>query len=308
MKGRDYVNNKQVKQLCQWYDKNARNLPWRENKDPYRIWVSEIMLQQTRVEAVKPYFARFMERFPTVEDLANGQEEELLKYWEGLGYYNRIRNMNKAALQVCNEYDGRMPVTYDALITLPGIGPYTAGAIASIAGEEKVPAVDGNVLRVITRLNGDCSNISEPSTVKKIREELFDCMPDAPGKFNITKVPTNAHDAIGFRAFAFGIMDENVILSRHIQRYEIFQEYVHRVYAYIYRNLTSNFNQGITNAAGYMYITAMCVAYHRITGITLFEFDEKESVTGEVPNVDAKYKRMIADGLKKGKELFCSCG
>lgn len=184
MKGRDYVNNKQVKQLCQWYDKNARNLPWRENKDPYRIWVSEIMLQQTRVEAVKPYFARFMERFPTVEDLANGQEEELLKYWEGLGYYNRIRNMNKAALQVCNEYDGRMPVTYDALITLPGIGPYTAGAIASIAGEEKVPAVDGNVLRVITRLNGDCSNISEPSTVKKIREELFDCMPDAPGKFN----------------------------------------------------------------------------------------------------------------------------
>lgn len=127
---------------------------------------------------------------------------------------------------------------------------------------------------------------------------------DAPGKFNITKVPTDAHDAIGFRAFAFGIMDENVILSRHIQRYEIFQEYVHRVYAYIYRNLTSNFNQGITNAAGYMYITAMCVAYHRITGITLFEFDEKESVTGEVPNVDAKYKRMIADGFKKGKELF----
>ena len=124
-----------------------------------------------------------MERFPTVEKLANGQEE-LLKYWEGLGYYNRIRNMNKAAIQVCNEFDGRMPVSYDALITLPGIGPYTAGAIASIAGGEKVPAVDGNVLRVITRLNGDFSNISEQRTVQKIRKELFACMPEEPGRFN----------------------------------------------------------------------------------------------------------------------------
>jgi len=178
------VNKKQVIQLCEWYGANARELPWRENKDPYRIWVSEIMLQQTRVEAVKPYFMRFMERFPTVEALADGQEEDLLKNWEGLGYYNRVRNMNKAAIRVRDLYGGRMPVKYDLLIELPGIGPYTAGAIASIAGNEKVPAVDGNVLRVVTRLKGDFSNISEPATLKAIRSELQECMPENPGTFN----------------------------------------------------------------------------------------------------------------------------
>lgn len=184
MKGRGYVTEKQVKQLCEWYCDNARALPWRENKDPYRIWVSEIMLQQTRVEAVKPYFARFMNRFPTVGALADGQEEDLLKYWEGLGYYNRVRNMNKAAIRVMEEFGGIMPTSYDLLITLPGIGPYTAGAIASIAGNEKVPAVDGNVLRVVTRLHGDLSNISEPVTMRAIREELQERMPEEPGIFN----------------------------------------------------------------------------------------------------------------------------
>lgn len=184
MKGRGYVNKKQVKKLCEWYHDNARELPWRENKDPYRIWVSEIMLQQTRVEAVKPYFARFMERFPTVEALAEGQEEDLLKNWEGLGYYNRVRNMNKAAVLVRDAFGGKMPTSYEVLLTLPGIGPYTAGAIASIAGNEKVPAVDGNVLRVVTRLNGDFSNISAPATVKAIRTELTECMPEEPGTFN----------------------------------------------------------------------------------------------------------------------------
>ncbi|MBR4966347.1 MAG: A/G-specific adenine glycosylase, partial [Lachnospiraceae bacterium] len=184
MKGRGYVTEKQVRQLCEWYLDNARELPWRENKDPYRIWVSEIMLQQTRVEAVKPYFARFMKRFPTVEALADGQEEDLLKNWEGLGYYNRVRNMNKAAILVRDQFGGKMPVSYDVLLSLPGIGPYTAGAIASIAGNEKVPAVDGNVLRVVTRLNGDFSNISEQTTVKTIRAELLEAMPDESGIFN----------------------------------------------------------------------------------------------------------------------------
>ncbi len=184
MKGRGYVDKKQVKKLCEWYQGNARELPWRENKDPYRIWVSEIMLQQTRVEAVKPYFASFMERFPTIEALAEAQEEDLLKNWEGLGYYNRVRNMNKAAVQVRDTFGGKMPTAYEVLLTLPGIGPYTAGAIASIAGNEKVPAVDGNVLRVVTRLNGDFSNISDPATIKAIRTDLLECMPEDPGTFN----------------------------------------------------------------------------------------------------------------------------
>ena len=133
---------------------------------------------------MKPYFARFMKRFPTVEALADGQEEDLLKNWEGLGYYNRVRNMNKAAILVRDQFGGKMPVSYDVLLSLPGIGPYTAGAIASIAGNEKVPAVDGNVLRVVTRLNGDFSNISEQTTVKTIRAELLEAMPDESGIFN----------------------------------------------------------------------------------------------------------------------------
>ncbi len=174
----------QVKQILMWYKDNARVLPWRENRDPYRIWVSEIMLQQTRVEAVKPYFLRFMEQFPTVRELAAGTEEALLKNWEGLGYYNRVRNMNKAAIRVCEEFGGVMPTGYELLITLPGIGPYTAGAIASIAGGERVPAVDGNVLRIIMRLHGDFSNISEPATLKKVQNEVRECMPEEAGVFN----------------------------------------------------------------------------------------------------------------------------
>ena len=168
----------------EWYYENRRSLPWRENPDAYRVWVSEIMLQQTRVEAVKPYYKRFLEKYPDVLSLADAKEEELLKYWEGLGYYNRVRNMQKAAIRVRERYAGVMPNKYDLLIDLSGIGPYTAGAIASIADGEKVPAVDGNVLRIITRLNGDYSNISEPATVKNIREELCNCMPDEPGDFN----------------------------------------------------------------------------------------------------------------------------
>lgn len=178
------MNREHVEALVAWYGKNARALPWRQNKDPYRIWVSEIMLQQTRVEAVKPYFNRFLERFPTVVELAAGTEEELLKLWEGLGYYSRVRNMQKAAVLVCEQHGGAMPLTYDTLVKLPGIGPYTAGAIASIAGGEPVPAVDGNVLRIITRLEGDYSNISEPATVRKIREILLSVMPADAGTFN----------------------------------------------------------------------------------------------------------------------------
>lgn len=178
------MKKREIDNLLAWYYGNARKLPWRENPDAYRVWVSEIMLQQTRVEAVKPYYKRFLEKYPNVLALAEAKEEELLKYWEGLGYYNRVRNMQKAAIQVRDTYKGIIPLTYEALIDLSGIGPYTAGAIASIAGKEKVPAVDGNVLRIMTRLNGDYSNISEPATMKAIREELLKSMPDEPGDFN----------------------------------------------------------------------------------------------------------------------------
>ena len=132
-----------VEPLLAWYDAHARVLPWREHPAPYRVWVSEIMLQQTRVEAVKPYFARFMECFPTVQALAECEEEELFKYWEGLGYYSRARNLKKAAKIIVSQYGGELPADRRALLALPGIGSYTAGAIGSIAFGLPVPAVDG---------------------------------------------------------------------------------------------------------------------------------------------------------------------
>lgn len=142
---------KLVKPLLEWYDKNARVLPWRETPTPYRVWISEIMLQQTRVEAVKPYYERFMKRLPDVKSLSEVQEEELLKLWEGLGYYNRARNLRKAAVRIMEEYDGEMPGNYEELLKLPGIGHYTAGAISSIAFGHPEPAVDGNVFRILSR-------------------------------------------------------------------------------------------------------------------------------------------------------------
>jgi len=138
--------------LLAWYDENRRILPWREEVSPYRTWVSEIMLQQTRVAAVLPYFHRFMERCPTVEALAAADEQELLKLWEGLGYYSRARNLQKAARIITGEYGGQLPADQKALMALPGIGDYTAGAILSIAFGVPIPAVDGNVLRILSRL------------------------------------------------------------------------------------------------------------------------------------------------------------
>ena len=158
--------------LLHWYDYNKRILPWRENKDPYRIWISEIMLQQTRVEAVKPYFDRFMEVLPTVYDLAKVDDDRLMKLWEGLGYYNRARNLKAAAQTIVEEYGGQLPADYDKLLSLKGIGMYTAGAIGSIAFELQVPAVDGNVLRVLTRLWGDDSDILKDKTKKAMGNEV----------------------------------------------------------------------------------------------------------------------------------------
>lgn len=138
--------------LLNWYQDNKRDLPWRKNKNAYYIWVSEIMLQQTRVEAVKPYFQKFILTLPTIESLSLVGEDALLKLWEGLGYYSRVRNMQKAAIICMDRYNGQLPTTYQELLTLPGIGPYTAGAIASIAYNQQVCAIDGNVLRVYARL------------------------------------------------------------------------------------------------------------------------------------------------------------
>ena len=161
-----------VKPMLVWYNENARDLPWRRTKDPYLIWVSEIMLQQTRVEAVLGYYERFTSALPTVTDLAVCPEDRLLKLWEGLGYYSRARNMQKAARIVCESYAGQMPECAADLMKLPGIGEYTAGAISSIAFGQAEPAVDGNVLRVVARLEAISDNILSESVKKNIREEL----------------------------------------------------------------------------------------------------------------------------------------
>ena len=165
--------------------KNKKALPWRNNPSPYHVWLSEIMLQQTRVEAVKPYYRRFMDALPSVESLAAAEEQRLLKLWEGLGYYSRVRNLQKAAIQIMEEYDGVMPDTYDELVKLKGIGSYTAGAIASIAYGKKVPAVDGNVLRVVSRLCMDEELITDTKVKQRVEEELKETMStDRSGDFN----------------------------------------------------------------------------------------------------------------------------
>ncbi|WP_142557433.1 A/G-specific adenine glycosylase [Streptococcus mitis] len=171
--------------LLAWYDENKRDLPWRRSKNPYHIWVSEIMLQQTRVDTVIPYYERFLEWFPTVGSLANAPEERLLKAWEGLGYYSRVRNMQAAAQQIMNDFNGDFPSTYEGISSLKGIGPYTAGAISSIAFNLPQPAVDGNVMRVLARLfevNHDIGNPSNRKIFQAMMEILID--PDRPGDFN----------------------------------------------------------------------------------------------------------------------------
>lgn len=166
-----------VEPLLAWYDAHARVLPWREQPTPYRVWVSEIMLQQTRVEAVKPYFERFMTALPGIRDLAEAPEDQILKLWEGLGYYNRVRNMQKAAQKLTAEYDGEMPADFEAILALPGIGSYTAGAIASIAFGLPYPAVDGNVLRVLSRIEKSYDDILKQSVKRRFEQEVKAVIP-----------------------------------------------------------------------------------------------------------------------------------
>ena len=173
-----------VPYLLHWYEFNRRILPWREEPTPYHVWVSEIMLQQTRVEAVKGYYDRFLTCLPDVRALAEAEEDELLKLWEGLGYYNRVRNMQKAARVLVEQYGGEMPADYEKIRALPGIGDYTAGAIASIAFGLPYPAVDGNVLRVMSRITGSEEDIAKERTKQTMKQDLTAIMPEQSGDFN----------------------------------------------------------------------------------------------------------------------------
>lgn len=170
--------NKFTTLLLEWYTKNARILPWREDCSAYRVWVSEIMLQQTRVEAVKPYFERFIKEIPSLTALANTDDDALHKLWEGLGYYNRVKNMKSCATQCVQEYQGELPGSAAELKKLPGIGDYTAGAIASIAYGECIPAVDGNVLRVFSRVLVCEDDILKEATKKKFQKIIVEYMPE----------------------------------------------------------------------------------------------------------------------------------
>jgi A/G-specific adenine glycosylase len=189
--------NETVIPLLTWYDSNRRILPWRENPEPYRVWLSEIMLQQTRVEAAKPYFERFLTEIPTISDLAQASEGQLLKLWEGLGYYSRVRNLQKAAQIVCHDYGGELPRTKKELNQLPGIGPYTAGAIASIAYGEICTAVDGNVLRVISRVLEKEWDIHSAQVKKTVTSMVEQMIPQArPGDFNQSLMELGAMNCI----------------------------------------------------------------------------------------------------------------
>lgn len=179
----EYIYSQLPALLLPWYEANKRDLPWRKDKDPYHIWVSEIMLQQTRVEAVKGYYQRFLLALPTIADLANADDELLYKLWEGLGYYSRVRNLKKAAQRIVEDHSGVFPTEYDAVLSLPGIGVYTAGAICSIAFNQKVPAVDGNVMRVISRLTDDATPVDAESYKQKVRSNLTQIYPVNAGAF-----------------------------------------------------------------------------------------------------------------------------
>lgn len=172
MKTTESIYKKLPAVLLPWYKQNARRLPWREDTEPYHVWLSEIMLQQTRVEAVRAYYLRFLEQLPDIHSLAEVSESQLFKLWEGLGYYNRARNLQKAACVIQTQYNGRFPNQYEEILALPGIGPYTAGAIASICFNLPYAAVDGNVLRIITRMTENAAPIDCVQTKNEIAAQL----------------------------------------------------------------------------------------------------------------------------------------
>ena len=169
--------------LLPWYDMHKRDLPWRQDKEPYHVWISEIMLQQTRVEAVRDYYTRFLEALPTVAHLAACDDDRLHKLWEGLGYYSRVRNLKKAACRIMERHGGVFPRTYEEVLALPGIGEYTAGAICSICYGLPTPAVDGNVLRLVSRLTADDTPIDTPACKRAVQQGLARIYPENAGDF-----------------------------------------------------------------------------------------------------------------------------
>ena len=174
-----------IDDLLDWFDPDARRMPWRQHRNPYRVWISETMLQQTQVATVIPYFERFMAQFPTVDALAGASLDEVLKLWEGLGYYSRARSLHRCANVLVERHEAALPPSYDALLELPGVGPYTAGAIASLAFGLPHPAIDGNVLRVTSRLWGVEDPVDVPRTREAISRRLQEVIPAAdPGPFN----------------------------------------------------------------------------------------------------------------------------
>jgi len=177
------IDHRLADALLPWFAKNKRDLPWRKDKDPYRVWLSEIMLQQTRVEAVRGYYARFLSALPTIADLASCDDDKLHKLWEGLGYYSRVRNLKKCANVLMDRYGGEFPKDYDSVLALPGIGEYTAGAICSICFDSPTPAVDGNVLRVVSRLTEDETPIDSAVCKASVRQKLAEIYPTQAGDF-----------------------------------------------------------------------------------------------------------------------------
>lgn len=173
-----------VDPLLNWYKETRRPLPWRKDIDPYHVWISEVMLQQTRIEAVIPYYERFIRELPTISDLAQVEDDKLMKLWEGLGYYNRARNLKKAAIEIVEKFNAKFPDNFEDIISLPGIGEYTASAIASICFSLKEVTIDGNVLRVYSRLENSKENIDEVKVRKRIRENLMKIVPKESGMFN----------------------------------------------------------------------------------------------------------------------------
>ncbi|GAB1614084.1 A/G-specific adenine glycosylase [Mammaliicoccus lentus] len=170
--------------LLKWFDENQRQMPWRETKNPYYIWLSEVMLQQTQVNTVRPYYNAFIERFPTIEALSTTNEEDVLKYWEGLGYYSRVRNFHEAVKEVHNKYNGKVPDDPESFQSLKGVGPYTNAAVMSIVHNHPLPAVDGNVLRVWSRITCNDADIAQPKTKKLFEKELQPFVETKSGDFN----------------------------------------------------------------------------------------------------------------------------
>ena len=221
-----------VEPLLRWFETNKRELPWRRDRDPYHVWISEIMLQQTRIEAVIRYYTRFTDALPDVAALSTVDDDRLMKLWEGLGYYSRARNLKKAAQMVMQDFGGSFPTSYAQIVTLPGIGEYTAGAIASICFDEPVAAVDGNVLRVLARVTADRSNVLLPQTKKQVSAALTEIMPPQSGAFNEALmelgelvclpngVPDCAHCPVQehCRAFREGLTEELPVRVKKLRR------------------------------------------------------------------------------------------